>query len=264
MNAPSSLARQRRPRRLNRGNAADQIRQDLQSQILTGALHRGSKLPTERKLAEEYGVSGATVREAIRSLVTMQLIEVRHGSGAYITADADELLALSLNSLIQLKRIGVTDVLAVLGVLVASAAALAAVNATKSDLTKMERGLRLAEEVSDADHAAAGLTAFLAAVADASHNPLLAVLCRFLVGLQMSLAIKISGGSAESWRKTSGRLAVYRRQVFAAIKARDAKAAHARAEEYHANSVRIIGALPNANSTWIADLKLTQAQRIGR
>jgi GntR family transcriptional repressor for pyruvate dehydrogenase complex len=75
-------------RQLTRGNAADQILEDLRGRILGGQLTRGTRLPTAKQLAEGYGVSGPTIREAIRGLTTAQLVEVRHGSGAYVTADA--------------------------------------------------------------------------------------------------------------------------------------------------------------------------------
>src|SRR5258707_12847644 len=87
-------------RRLERGNAAEQILESLRAQILGGRLRRGAKLPTEKQLAGSFGVSGATVREAIRGLVTMGLIEVRHGSGAYVTGDIDRLVGQPLRSII--------------------------------------------------------------------------------------------------------------------------------------------------------------------
>jgi len=73
-----------------RGNAAEHVHGDLRDAILSGQFAKGSRLPTEKQLAESYGVSGPTVREAIRGLTTARLIEVRHGSGAYVTADSDQ------------------------------------------------------------------------------------------------------------------------------------------------------------------------------
>src|SRR6266853_2308771 len=87
-------------RPVERGRVAEQILDDLRNQILDGTLSRGTKLPTERELAEAYGVSGATMREAIRALAAMRLVEVRHGSGAYVTADSGQIIAMSLNSML--------------------------------------------------------------------------------------------------------------------------------------------------------------------
>src|SRR3982074_557517 len=98
-----------------RGRVADQIFRDLRNQIVIGALPRGSKLPTERELAEKYRVSGPTVREAIRGLTAMGLADVRHGSGAYVTAATESLIAMSLGTVIQLQGLGATDVMSILG-----------------------------------------------------------------------------------------------------------------------------------------------------
>ena len=78
---------------IERIRVADQIARAIKRDILKGSLRRGSKLPTERALAERFGVSGATIREAIRSLSTLGLVDVRHGSGAYVTADTVLLVA---------------------------------------------------------------------------------------------------------------------------------------------------------------------------
>ncbi|OLE19869.1 MAG: hypothetical protein AUG50_02320 [Betaproteobacteria bacterium 13_1_20CM_3_63_8] len=68
---------------IRRNGIGQQIVDDLRNQILEGALARGAKLPTERELAEGYGVSGPTVREAIKALKAMRLVEVHHGSPTF-------------------------------------------------------------------------------------------------------------------------------------------------------------------------------------
>jgi len=55
------------------------------SAIRTGVLRPGDALPSERKLAEAFGVSRASVREALRALEVLGVIDSRRGSGSYIT-----------------------------------------------------------------------------------------------------------------------------------------------------------------------------------
>jgi GntR family transcriptional regulator len=62
----------------------ERIAADLREQIRTGALLAGSQLPSVAELAEHYGVSGETLRHAMRTLQTEGLIEVRHGVGTYV------------------------------------------------------------------------------------------------------------------------------------------------------------------------------------
>ena len=94
---------------------------------------RGTKLPAERDLAQRYGVSGPTVREAVRALSTLGLVDVRHGSGAYVTADAALLVATALSAVIRLGDLSCFDVLNVLGTLYRQAATEAVAVATEED-----------------------------------------------------------------------------------------------------------------------------------
>jgi GntR family transcriptional repressor for pyruvate dehydrogenase complex len=234
-------------KRLARGNAAEQILEDVREQILSKRIARGSKLPTEKKLADIYGVSSATVREAIRGLATMQLVDVRHGSGAYVTAGADQLLALSLQSMIQLEGIDIAQVLGVLGALNSYAAELAVTHATDEQLATMSKALDDADQGESVGEILNGLIKFLDALALASGNQLLAGLCRFLAGIQFSLARKLASDELGKWRQIAGQLSKERRELFNAIKARDTDRACAAARVYHMNALKLITSVPNAS-----------------
>lgn len=73
----------------------DRAFEQLRSQILSGAIPAGSKLPTERELAETLHVNRQVVREALKRLEFLELVEVRHGQGAFV-------LELSSSSALQL------------------------------------------------------------------------------------------------------------------------------------------------------------------
>jgi GntR family transcriptional regulator, hexuronate regulon transcriptional repressor len=57
---------------------------ELMTELATGKYQVGDRLPAERELAAEYGVSRPTVREAIIALEVQNFVEVRVGSGAYV------------------------------------------------------------------------------------------------------------------------------------------------------------------------------------
>jgi len=61
------------------------IADNLRHAIEAGELVGGDQLPTEQELAEEWGASRSTVREAIRILVTRGLVEARPGQGTFVT-----------------------------------------------------------------------------------------------------------------------------------------------------------------------------------
>ena len=257
MNANTSTSPARAPwapaQPLERGNTAQKILEDLRRSILEGQFVRGGKLPTERELAAGYGVSGATVREAVRGLVASGLVEVRHGSGAYVTGDALGLVAEPLRSMMQMERIGVAEVMGVLKALNMYAAEIAATQASPGDIESLRKALEALGEATDADDLSARLRHFLRQVVTISGNPLLTVLSGFLSELQVELAVRLSGGTFEQWRKTASRLSRERERLVAAIEARDPEAARLAAGEYHDRAASVITALPHGESDQLDD-----------
>ncbi|CAN3130614.1 FadR/GntR family transcriptional regulator [Mycobacterium sp. smrl_JER01] len=65
---------------------ADHVRDQLAEAIKNGLYPVGAKLPSERELTEALGVSRVSIREGLRSLEAVGLIEVRHGNGYFVTA----------------------------------------------------------------------------------------------------------------------------------------------------------------------------------
>ena len=63
-----------------------QIEAELRERIRNGALRPGAQVPTEPDLMGEYGVSRATVRQALAGLIAEGLLEIRRGLGTYVTA----------------------------------------------------------------------------------------------------------------------------------------------------------------------------------
>ena len=78
--APSSVTTQT-PEHKSR---AEEIREALVQRIVSGALKPGDRLPAERILASEYGVSRNVLREAIGSLSAMNLLDAQRGAGVFV------------------------------------------------------------------------------------------------------------------------------------------------------------------------------------
>jgi GntR family transcriptional regulator len=66
-----------------------QIADDLRKQIDSGVLGRGSQLPTELELREQYNASRNTIRDAIKRLTSQGLVETRPGQGTFVTMKVD-------------------------------------------------------------------------------------------------------------------------------------------------------------------------------
>lgn len=79
--------------KLSAGSLSDQVRDHLRMRILNHEWNAGGKIPGEFELADQYKVARVTIRTALRSLETQGLIDIRHGSGAYIADFGDTVRA---------------------------------------------------------------------------------------------------------------------------------------------------------------------------
>jgi DNA-binding FadR family transcriptional regulator len=219
--------------RIYRGRVADQIVEDLRNQILSGELPNGSRLPAERELAEQYDVSGPTIREAIRVLTAMGLVSTRNGSRTTVTAQADTLLAMSIASVVQLEKVGVAEVLGLLGVLHSYAAELACRDASDEEIDRLRQVSERIGEAEGVPASAEALREFFGTLSEISHNPLLAAISRFISEVQIGLAVKTSGREAGSWGRIADALQGERERIVDAIAARDPGNAAAVVREYH-------------------------------
>ena len=243
---------------LHRGNASERMLVDLRERILSGVIPRGEKLPTERELAATYGVSSATVREAIRGLATAQLLEVRHGSGAYVTAKVDQLVGMPLRTIIAMEKISMPQVLAVYGAINSYAAEMAARQATPSMVAELQQAQDDIGRAKTLPAISEALTRFLDTLARCSDNALLVALCRFLAGMQIGLATELSGGSYKTRQQNSAKLADERQALIDAIKGKDPKGAREAAWRYQERAMAVLSALPRARKDRVSDPALSK------
>ncbi len=66
------------------GSLASEAAREIKSLILTQGMRTGDPLPSESDLCEKLGVSRSSVREAIRTLQTLEIVEVKHGRGTFV------------------------------------------------------------------------------------------------------------------------------------------------------------------------------------
>jgi GntR family transcriptional regulator, transcriptional repressor for pyruvate dehydrogenase complex len=243
---------------LDRKRIADQIFNELRNDIVSGKLPRGAKLPAERELTLRFQVSNPTVREAVRGLSLLGLVDVRHGSGAYVKGDATSLIAMTLGGAIQLGNLGMDEVLSVAGALIELAATSAARVATPEELAALRAALVALDRAQSPEIATEAVAAFYNALLVAAHNPLLAALCLFLVKLQIELAKELAGHSPVAWRKLQVRLRPLRASLVEAIVSRDHAGVGAAARDFHRKGVAVITSLPKAKEVRLRDPQLRQ------
>lgn len=69
---------------VNKGNLTEQIMEVITDAIIKGQFQAGTKLPSEYELTEQLGVSRNSLREAMKILSTMGIVEIRRGDGTYV------------------------------------------------------------------------------------------------------------------------------------------------------------------------------------
>src|SRR5688572_9376728 len=99
---------------------------ELLGAIRIGRFEPGQRLPSERQLAEDFGVSRASVREGLRILELMETIEIRQGRGAVVVAATREPSGVPLRRWLDSHQGEVVELLEVREALESAAAALAA------------------------------------------------------------------------------------------------------------------------------------------
>lgn len=157
----------------------EQIMQILETRILEGIYPLGSRLPPERSLAEEFGVSRASVRDALQALGARGMLEVRQGDGYHVAEVWQEGLLFSWQHLLERHDYLGQDVLDFRRALEGTMAALAAERRTEADLTRLQWWLEQLEQAYRQQKIEAQAKAdvgFHQAVAEATHNILFAQL----------------------------------------------------------------------------------------
>jgi GntR family transcriptional repressor for pyruvate dehydrogenase complex len=204
--------------------AAGKVVRHLESLIEKGELKPGDRLPAERDLAQQIGVSRPTARAGLRSLAALGVIESRHGAGSFITAGPPKLASGPLGLMAALHGIGREDMFEARLVLEVGAAGLAAERATGHHVAAM------AEEVTGMFASLGDPHAFLVhdvrfhrCLAAASKNPVLAALVEMISELvyeKRRLTVERSRDLKEA--------AEMHRRIYSAV--RDHDAARARHE----------------------------------
>ncbi len=131
---------------IQRKSVSDSIVDSIIEDIQNKKLSPGDKLPTEAEMAEEYGVSRISIREALRSLSAVGLVVTRHGEGSFINEYNPDMLASTLRSISLLDDTPVLEMLQLRKIMETEAARLCAENATKEELDMVQFYLKEREK----------------------------------------------------------------------------------------------------------------------
>jgi GntR family transcriptional repressor for pyruvate dehydrogenase complex len=167
---------------------SDKVAAMMLETILAGNLEVGDRLPSERELGEQFGVSRTVVREAVRALVAKGVIEVRTGSGLRVAAVDAAAVSESMSLFLRGDRLGFEKVHEVRTLLEVHIAGIAADRATEEDIVLL-RAMheRMRGDTKDFEAAARNDLGFHRAIARATHNELFLLLLDSIGSAQIEI-----------------------------------------------------------------------------
>lgn len=224
---------------IRKQSVSEAIVDRIRDSITRGELRPGDRLPPERDLAAQLGVSRMAVREAIKVLSAMGLVEVRQGDGTFIRrVTAESLLdPLVAGNLVEANQL--MEIVEVRQALEVEMAGLAARRATAEDLEAMAASLeRMAALAGDAEAFLAGDREFHTAICDAARNSVLSRVYDHILDMIHRLqhqTYRVPGAAA--------RALASHQAILAAIRAGNEAAARAAMREHMDNARRDVEAL---------------------
>ncbi|MFG2824841.1 FadR/GntR family transcriptional regulator [Kitasatospora sp. NPDC048365] len=202
----------------------DEAIEKIKAMIVSGELRPGSRLPKEADLAERLGLSRSSLREAVKALSLIRVLDVRQGDGTYVTSLEPDLLLDALGFVVDFHQDDtVLEFLEVRRLLEPAAGAMAARAMSDEDVAGLREVLDALSPDATLDELIANDLEFHRRIAAGSGN---SVLCSLIDGLSAPTA------RARIWRGMTEEGAVERtrdqhRAICDAIAARQPDLAHA-------------------------------------
>lgn len=219
--------------RVSRKLLVDDIVDQVFARLGTGELSGGQKLPSERELADGFGVSRTVVREALQVMRTQGVLVVRPGLGTFVTGDATQAYMRWSVGRISVQANPVLQVFELRECLEPFCAQMAAVRRNDEDLARIFSAVEEMSRLLDRPQAfeferfASADRSFHLSVAQATQNPAIADVLQSVANT-LADGMRLSGVFSVAWSKARD----FHRQVAEAIReraperARDAMNAH--------------------------------------
>jgi len=203
--------------RATRQQLVEQLNRELLDQ---STMAPGSKLPSERQLAERFGISRPVGREVLRQMQERGLVDIEPGRGAFVRAVGALDAARVADGLYRRGQATARHLVDARSVLESRAAALAAEEALDRDIAAMERALAWFDNASGVLERAQADLAFHGLVARASHNPIIELMFGSITRFVFELMLRSLDDPAVSRKGVP-----HHRQILSAVKKRDAATA---------------------------------------
>jgi GntR family transcriptional repressor for pyruvate dehydrogenase complex len=190
--------------------------------LLSGVLMPGDRLPSERELSRTFGVGRSAVRDALKPLSLLGIIDVRQGDGTYLRATESELLPKAVEWGLLLGEQSAVDLVEARRHIEVALATLAAQRRSEEDLSELRRLLREMQDAGSDDEFIEADIAFHLRLAEAAGNSVLSGILtniRSLIQVWITRVTRAADSIAPSYQEHV--------PIMAAVEARDPAAAAA-------------------------------------
>lgn len=159
----------------------DEAIERIKDMIVSGELRAGDRLPKEADLAERLGLSRNSLREAVKALSLIRVLDVRQGDGTYVTSLQPEVLLDTMGFVVDLHRDdSVLHLLEVRRLLEPPATGMAATKMTDAEIAELRAVLEPVDATTGLEEVIAADLEFHRRIAAGSGNPVLATLIESL------------------------------------------------------------------------------------
>ncbi len=213
----------------------DNIVEEIRGKVITGEYTCGDKLGSQDELARKLGVSRVSLREALKRLELMGLVESRQGFGTYIKKIEASDFMNPLSSYLVIDKQSAYELLDARLHIEGSVAALAATHATRADLKTLEDLLTSMHRLSAAQEIEKFVqqdVQFHYAIAKASNNSILIKIVEILRDLLRQLISKVFQNYHEQLLETIDQTNRFHQEIFESIKRRNPAAARKHMENH--------------------------------
>lgn len=162
---------------------SNEIARAILDYILAGHVAAGGKLPSERQFSESFGIGRSTVREALKSLGLLGVVEFRHGGGTYVRGSDSVFLPRVIEWGLLLGDRDATDLVEARKFLEQATAHLAAERRSTEQLRGIKDALASMGRATTTDEFVEADVAFHLAIADAAGNVALANMLKSIASL---------------------------------------------------------------------------------
>jgi GntR family transcriptional regulator, transcriptional repressor for pyruvate dehydrogenase complex len=228
VDADESLVLREKFKPIDKTSLSEEISRQIMKLVSSGDLKPGQKLPSERELCVRFGVGRSSLREALRCLTIVGVLETRVGEGTFLALNSEKFLGTVLGWRVATERKNVENLMKARLALESETVANAALHSTQESIDALESILhKMKTSMSDRLPFVAADAAFHVAIAKASENELIFDLLTLIRGQLENALLQLS-----AWPRGPEIACREHRRILDAIRNRDAESATAAMREH--------------------------------